>query len=192
MLDSARAFHKQNALAVHVLSGRLPPLLSCSAPPGTPSGAKRTFTMHGSTELGILFALGTAFSWATAGIIHTAIARRVGVQGVMLLRQPRSRLPVFRRAASDLSPFSLAGRRFRSYRHSGWRRMPLCRSPAHRTAPRPGLPFPFRRVHRNHRRNVPGGTHRSARCAPSGETRIIPLRTGASARGASPSVCSPP
>ncbi len=88
MLDSARAFHKQNALAVHVLSGRLPPLLSCSAPPGTPSGAKRTFTMHGSTELGILFALGTAFSWATAGIIHTAIARRVGVQGVMLLRQP--------------------------------------------------------------------------------------------------------
>ena len=44
--------------------------------------------MHGSTELGILFALGTAFSWATAGIIHTAIARRVGVQGVMLLRQP--------------------------------------------------------------------------------------------------------
>lgn len=44
--------------------------------------------MHGSTELGILFALGTAFSWATAGIIHTAIARRVGVQGVLLLRQP--------------------------------------------------------------------------------------------------------
>ncbi len=44
--------------------------------------------MHGSTELGILFALGTAFSWATAGIIHTAIARRIGVQGVLLLRQP--------------------------------------------------------------------------------------------------------
>ena len=44
--------------------------------------------MYGNTELGVLYALGTAFSWATAGIIHTAIARRVGVQGVMLLRQP--------------------------------------------------------------------------------------------------------
>lgn len=57
-------------------------------PPGIPSGANPFSIMHGSTELGILFGLGTAFSWAAAGIIHTAIARRVGVQGVMLLRQP--------------------------------------------------------------------------------------------------------
>lgn len=39
-------------------------------------------------ELGIVFALSTAFSWAMAGVIHTSASRRVGIRAVMLIRQP--------------------------------------------------------------------------------------------------------
>ncbi len=39
-------------------------------------------------ELGIVFALSTAFSWALAGVIHTSASRLVGIGTLMLVRQP--------------------------------------------------------------------------------------------------------
>lgn len=39
-------------------------------------------------EFGVFLALSTAFFWALAGVIHTSASRIVGIQAVMLVRQP--------------------------------------------------------------------------------------------------------
>lgn len=40
------------------------------------------------TELGVILAISTAFSWALAGVVHTSASRVAGIRTVMLVRQP--------------------------------------------------------------------------------------------------------
>ena len=116
-------------------------------------------------ELGIVFALSTAFSWALAGVIHTSASRLVGIGTLMLVRQPLATAALgvcclLLDGCCRRRPPVLAGGRLGPVRDHHRRRLFLRRGPEHGAAPHPGVSIAVGQFHRSARRALSGRAYR--------------------------------